>query len=69
MYNKEKNQQYETLARKEGKKIICFNCQKPKYIITEYSDIKIKPSSSNKPKKPFKKKALKATWDSESEYE
>ena len=32
-------------------------------------DIKNKPSSSNKAKKPFKKKALKAIWDSESESE
>ena len=54
------------MARKGGKKITCFNCQKPRHIITECPDIKNKPSFSNKPKKPFKKKVPKATWDSES---
>ena len=57
------------MSRKGGKKIIYFNCQKPGHIITECPNIKNKPSSSNKPKKPFKKKDLKATWNSESESE
>ena len=55
------------MARNGRKEIILFNCQKPGHIIIECPDIKNKPSSSNKPRKPFKKKALKATWDSESE--
>ena len=37
--------------------------------IAECPDIKNKLSSSNKPKKPFMKKVLKATCDSESESE
>ena len=49
------------------KKSSVSTVRKPVHIIFECSDIKNKPSSSNKPKKPFKKKALKATWDSESE--
>ena len=39
------------------------------HIIAECPHIKNKPSSSNKPKKLFQKKALKITWDSESESE
>ena len=39
------------------------------HIMTECPDFRNKSSSSNKPKKPFKKKALKATQNSESESE
>jgi len=67
MYNKEKINNRRQWQEKEEKKIICFNCQKHGHIIAECSDIKNKPSLTNKPKKPFKKKALKATWNSESE--
>ena len=49
---------------KEEKKIICFNCRKPGHIVVECPKNKGKPSTS---KKSYKKKALKATWDSESE--
>ena len=66
MYNKAKINNRRQWQGKEKKKIICFNCQKSGHIIAECSDIKNKPSSSNK---PFKKKSLKATWDSESESE
>ena len=57
------------MVRKGGNENLCFNCRKLRHIIAECSDIKNKSSSSNKPKKPFKKKALKATWDSKSESE
>ena len=65
IYNKAKFQNKRRWQDKEEKKIICFNCQKPGHIVAECPD-KVKPSTS---KKPFKKKALKATWDSESESE
>ena len=67
MYNKEKINNRRRWQGKEEKKIIYFNCWKPGYIIAECPDIKNKSSFSNKPKKPFIKKALKVTWDSESE--
>jgi len=54
------------LVRTEEKKIICFNCRKSGHIITECTKTKSKPSTS---KRPYKKKALKATWDSESKSE
>ena len=69
MHNMTKINNKRRWQEKEEKKIICFNCRKPGHIIAECLDIKNKPSSSNEPKKPFKKKALKATWDSESESE
>ena len=69
MYNKAKINNRRRWQGKEETKIICFDCQKSGHIIAECSDIKNKPSFSNKSKKPFKKKALKATWDSESESE
>ena len=66
MYNKAKFQgRRRWQGGKEEKKIICFNCQRPGHIVTECPD-KVKPSTS---KKTYKKKALKATWDSESESE
>ena len=72
MYNKAKFNNRRRWQGKEEKKIICFNCRKPGHIIAEGSKIKNKPSILNKPstpKKPYKKKALKAIWDSESESE
>jgi len=64
MYNKAKFQNRRRWQGKEEKKIICFNCRKPGHIVAECPENKSKPSIS---KKPYKKKALKATWDSESE--
>ena len=64
MYNKAKFQNRKRWQGKEEKKIICFNCQKPGHIIAECSENKGKPYT---PKKPYKKKGLKASWDSESE--
>jgi len=52
------------MVRNGGKEIIYFNCQKPGHFIAKCPKIKNKPSSSNKAstsKKPFKKKAFKAT--------
>ena len=66
IYNKAKFQgRRRWQGGKEERKIICFNCQRPGHIVAECPD-KVKPSTS---KKPHKKKALKATWDSESESE
>ena len=64
MYNKAKFQNRRKWQGKEEKKIICFNCRKPGHIVAECPKNKDKPSTS---KKPYKKKALKTTWDSESE--
>jgi len=64
MYNKAKFNNKRRWKEKEDKKVICFNCQKPGHMVTDYPEIKSKPSTS---KKPYEKKALKATWDSESE--
>jgi len=61
MYNKAKINNRRRWQEKEEKKIISFNCQKPGHIIAECLDIKNKPSSLKKPKKPFMNKALKAT--------
>ena len=66
MYNKAKFNNIRCLKGKEEKKIICFNCRKPGHIVAECPKTKSKPSTS---KKPYKKKALKETWDSESESE
>ena len=66
MYKKTKFNNRRRWQGKEDKKIICFNCRKPGHIIAECPKIKRKPSIS---KKPYKKKALKETWDSESESE
>ena len=64
MYSKVKFQIRRRWQGKEEKKIICFNCRKPGHIVAECPKNKSKPSNS---KKPYKKKGLKATWDSESE--
>ena len=64
MYNKAKFQNRRRWQGKEEKEIICFNCQRPGHIVAECPKNKSKPSTS---KKPYKKKALKVTWDSESE--
>ena len=64
MYNKAKFQNRRRWQGKEEKKIICFNCRKLGHIVAECPENKGKPSTF---KKPNKKKALKATWDSESE--
>ena len=54
------------MARKGGRKIVCYNYWKLVHIIAECSEIKNKPTTS---KKPYKKKALKATSDKKSESE
>jgi len=64
MYNKTMFNNRRRWQEKEDKKIICFNCQKPGHMVADCPETKSKPSTS---KKPYKKKALKATWDSESE--
>ena len=64
IYNKAKFQNRRKWQGKEEKKIICFNYRKPGHIVAECPKNKGKPSTS---KKPYKKKALKATWDLESE--
>ena len=64
MYNKAKFQNRRRWQGKEEKKIIYFNYRKPGHIVAECLKNKGKPSTS---KKPYKKKILKATWDSESE--
>ena len=64
MYNKAKFQNRIRWQEKEEKKIICFNCRKLGHIVAECSKNKSKPSTS---KRSYKKKALKTTWDSESE--
>ena len=72
MNNKAKINNRRRWQGKEKKKIICFNYWKSGHIIVEYPEIKNKLSSLNKrstSKKPYKKKALKATWDLESETE
>ena len=66
MYNKAKSNNRRPWQGKEEKKIICFNCWKPRHIVAECPKTKNKPSTL---KKPYKKKALKVTWDSESESE
>ena len=57
MYNKVK---FQNRRRWQGKeeKIICFNCRKLGHIVAECPKNKSKLSTS---KKPYKKKALKAT--------
>ena len=59
IYNKDK---FNNRRRWQGKedKIICFNCRKLGQMVADCSETKSKPSTS---KKPYKKKALKATWD------
>ena len=58
MYNKAKFNNRRRWQGKEEKKIICFNCRKLGHIVAECPENKSKPSTS---KKPYKKKALKAT--------
>ena len=64
MYNKAKFNNRKRWQGKEDKKVICFNFRKPGHMVADYPETKSKPSTS---KMPCKKKALKATWDSESE--
>jgi len=66
MYNKTKFNNRRRWQGKEDKKIVCYNCQKSGHIVTDCPEAKSKPSTT---KKPYKKKALKATWDSENESE
>ena len=63
IYNKAKFNNRKRWQRKENKKIVCYNCRKPNHIVVDCSETKSKPSTS---KKSYKKKALKATWDSVS---
>ena len=52
--------------RKEEKKLVCYNCRTPGHVIAECLENKNKSFTS---KKPYKKKDLIATWDTESESE
>ena len=64
MYNKAKFNNRRRSQGKEDKNVICFNCRKPGHMVLNCPETKSKQSTS---KKPYKKKALKATWDSKSE--
>jgi len=66
MYNKAKFNNWKKLQGKKDKKIFCYNCRKPEYVIAECLENKAKPTTF---KKLYKKKALKARWDLESEFE
>jgi len=46
--------------------IVCYNCRNPEQVMTDCPETKGKPTIS---KKTYKKKVLKATWDSKSEFE
>ena len=65
MYSKSKFNNRLRWQEKEEKKIICYNCRKPKHV-ADCSETKDKPTIS---KNPYKKMALKATWDSENKFE
>ena len=64
MYNMAKFNNRRRWQKKEDKKVIYFNCRKPGYMVADCPETKSKHSTS---KQPYKNKALKATWDSESE--
>ena len=66
MYNKTKFNNRRKWQDKEDKKIVSYNCRKPGHVIAECPENKDKPTTF---KKPYKKKSLKATWDSKSESE
>ena len=66
MYNKAKFNNRRRWQGKKDKKIVCYNCRKLGHIIAECSEIKSKLTTS---KKSSKRKALKATCDSESDSE
>ena len=52
------------MAREGDKKIIFYNFRKLRHIVADFLETKGKPITS---KKPYKNKAMKATWDSKSE--
>ena len=64
MYRKNKLNFRRKLEGKEERRIICYNCQKPRHIMADCPDFKKKVTSSFKQKRPVEKKAYKATWDS-----
>ena len=66
IYNKAKFNNRRKWQGSEDKKIVCYNCRKLRHVIAECLKNKAKPTTF---KKPYKKKALKATWDSESKFE
>ena len=66
MYNKAKFNNLRKWQGKKEKKMVCYNYRKPGHVIAEHADIWRKPTTS---KNPYKKKVLKATWDSESDSE
>jgi len=66
MYNKAKVNNQRRWQGKEDKKIVCYNCRKTGHVIVDYPENKVQPTTF---KKPYKKKVLKATWNSESEFE
>ena len=46
MYNKAKFNNRRRWQGKEGKKVICFNCRKPGYMVADYPKSKSKHSTS-----------------------
>ena len=58
MYNKDKFNNQTRWQGKKKKKIVCYNCRKPGHVIVDCLDTKCKAST---PRKPYKKKVLKAT--------
>jgi len=65
IYNKVKFNNKRKWQGKEDKKIVGYNCRKPEHVIIDCPENKAKPKTI---KKLYKKKVLKAIWDSESEY-
>ena len=65
MYNNAKLNNGRKWQGKEDKKIVCYYCRK-RHVITECSENEAKSKTF---KKLYKKKTLRASWDSKSESE
>ena len=63
IYNKAKFNNRRWWQGKEDKKITRFNFWKPGHMVANCPETKNKPSACNR---PYKKKILKATWESKS---